>query len=118
MMIRNLLLGLSVFILSESFASAQVGCTRIDNSVPAQSLSYELLEDFKGKEPQVLLRFRNNTNCPLTLLTYEHDLRALVLKRRPDGSPEIRVVGPEDFLDGKRVEVKYFIEYQQPLPPP
>jgi hypothetical protein len=121
-------LGLSLLVLhcAVSFASAQHGCTLIDNTMPAQYVSFERLEevpsasDPEEKRGKVLLRFRNNTNCEVSLWSHQdpQDLRALAFKRRSDGSLEIRVVGPEDLPDGRRIELEYDIDYLQPLPPP
>jgi hypothetical protein len=102
---------------------AQTGCALVDKNEPAQSLTYELLEEIKvGKEERremVVLRLRNNTNCEITLLSYDPDPRALELVRTPDGKlSKMRVAGPDDFPDGARLEIKYYLEYKQPLPAP
>lgn len=105
-------LGILLLILGIGgrIAHAQDGCARVDQNSPPQYLAYEGLEQSstptKGESRErIVLRFRNNTNCDLTLRMYE--------------SPPNRFLLRDEFPEGVRLEtLRYSIEYREPLPRP
>lgn len=111
-------LALFFLFIATSRASAQVGCSLIDSSKPAQFLSYEMVEiseptaASKENISQVILRFRNNSSCEVTVLTSRSDQNTLLLV--PGESPRLVFV---DCPDGKRIKLDYEVDYQPPLPP-
>jgi hypothetical protein len=116
-----LLLSLVLSAFCSTPTCAQGGCSRINKTAPAQSLSYERLEtDGDASSPEkVVLRLRNNTSCDITLLSFEGSPRALELIRSPDGKlSRIRIAGPDDYPDGANLDIKYDIRYLEPLPRP
>jgi hypothetical protein len=119
------LFSLAVFIILDgvSPAAAQSGCSLINKTIPPQHLSFEKIVErsslTKGESKErVVLRLLNNTNCDITIQTYERpDARSLEMIKLPDGKVKFRT--KEEFLDGGWLDnIKYFVDYREPLPPP
>src|SRR5262250_144575 len=76
------------------------GCSLIDEKRQSQFILYERSEKavVSGqRKPDVVLRFRNNTDCEVTLIALEEPRRLLFVKL-PDGRRKISVTN--EFQDG------------------
>lgn len=64
----------------------------------------------------VVLRVRNNTNCDITLLAWEHAPQRITIVKGPDGKN--RIAYTADLRDGLLIDnLKYTIQLQEPSPP-
>ena len=121
--VSTLAFALVLLFAASDLASAQGGCSLIDSTKPAQFVSYEMIEtskptaSSKEKVSQAVLRFRNNTNCEVTVVSYRPDPYILSLDRSQGDPPRVVLIGPKDYPDGKRIELKYRVNFDPPLPP-